>query len=31
MAEANEMARAGQARFATAADLLKSLETTAGK
>lgn len=31
MAEADEMARAGQVRFATAGDLLKSLETTGGK
>ena len=31
IAEADEMARAGQARFATAGDLFESLETTGGK
>jgi DNA-damage-inducible protein J len=31
MAEADEMARAGRARFATEADLIESLETAGGK
>jgi hypothetical protein len=31
MAEADEMARAGRARFATDADLIESLETSSGK
>jgi DNA-damage-inducible protein J len=31
MAEADEMSRASQARFATAAALIESLETTGGK
>lgn len=31
MAEADAMARAGQARFATAADLIESLETSSCK
>ncbi len=31
MAEADEMVRAGRARFASEADLIESLETTGGK
>jgi DNA-damage-inducible protein J len=31
MAEADEMARAGRARFAAAADLIESLETAGGR
>jgi DNA-damage-inducible protein J len=31
MAEADEMARAGQARFATAADLIESLKAAGGR